>query len=98
VDLSDETVGYFEHARAVAVAVPTVRDRYVSGCSIRLDLLIWIQVLDGVAMPLVVVVTEVINRRFCAMPAIAGHCRPGELEGQAKQQQDGEPTTHDDRV
>jgi hypothetical protein len=81
VGLSDEAVVDFKHAGTKTVAVPTVQGRYFSDCSIRLDLLIWIQVLDGVSMPLVVVVTEVISRRLCLMPAIAGNRRPGELEG-----------------
>lgn len=48
----------------------------------------------GVHLMFVLVMTDVLRCRAAFMLAIAGHCRPGKLERQEKQQEDGQPTSH----
>lgn len=50
-----------------------------------------------VGMVLVFVVAKVLSSCPTFVSAIAGHRRPGELERQQAQHEDGEPTTHDEK-
>ena len=48
----------------------------------------------GSGLMLVVMVAEVLRSRPSLVLAIAGHRRPGELEGQENEQEDGKPAAH----
>lgn len=49
---------------------------------------------SGIGLMLVFVMAEVLCRPLCFVLAIAGNCRPGELERQEYEQEDGEEAAH----
>ena len=50
-----------------------------------------------VGMVLMLVVAEVLGSYVTFVSAVAGHRRPGELERQQDQHEDGEPATHSEK-
>lgn len=48
----------------------------------------------GIGLMLVFVMAEVLRARVCFVLTIASHCRPGELERQENEQEDGKPAAH----
>lgn len=48
----------------------------------------------SIGLMLVFVMAEVLRACVCFVLAIASYCRPGELEGQENEQEDGKPAAH----
>ena len=48
----------------------------------------------GIGVMLVIVMAEMLRACVCFVLTIASHCRPGELEGQENEQEDGKPAAH----
>lgn len=48
----------------------------------------------GIGLMPVFVMAEMLRACVCFVLTIARHCRPGELEGQEYEQEDGEPAAH----
>ena len=48
----------------------------------------------GIGLMLMFVMAEMLRACVCFVLTIASHCRPGELEGQENEQEDGKPAAH----